>query len=290
MERRVFYLITYPPHLMNLVCSIYTLRKHWDGPVDVLAWPESYELAKTICSDPVLNANAIEWKPNYRGKNDTFVDKTRLVQDHYDDQTVLFLDADTTIHGDLEVLFWNAEQCGYAIPQFCDWLSSRRNIAGRLRSLEEFPEIDKSLIDIVIDQKLPSINNGVFAARPDSPVLPLWHKWTYAARTTFIPDEKVIHLLMAKFLPLHKFSVLLHGACNCSPIYQPKELPDEKVIVRHFHGDSNYRIDKSQKGVSLWMSVYHECMRNNVGQIASWRKEVHNKYLDTLEKEKAWQL
>jgi len=70
---------------------MYTLRQHWDGPIDVLAWPESYECVKKICNDPILEGNAVEWTPNYRGKNDTFVDKTRLVQDHYDNQIVLFL-------------------------------------------------------------------------------------------------------------------------------------------------------------------------------------------------------
>jgi len=290
MERRVFYLITYPPHLMNLVCSMYTLREHWDGPIDVLAWPESYEYAKQICNDPILKGNAVEWTPNYRGKNDTFVDKTRLVQDHYDDQTVLFLDADTTVHGNLDLIFQLAERYGYAIPQFCTWKSSKRNIAGRLNTLKEFPEIDASLIDTVIRENWPSINNGVFAATPDSPVLPLWHKWTSIAKMTFIPDEKVIHPLMAKFTPLNQFTVLLGGAWNCSPRYQPKELLDEEVIIRHFHGDSNSRLDKSEKGVKLWMAIYHECMKLNVGQIADWRKEIHNKYLDHLEKDKAWQL
>ena len=71
---------------------------------------------------------------------------------------------------------------------------------------------------------------------------------------------------------------------NCSPMkYQPKNLKDEDVIIRHFHGDSNVRTNKSEKGWNLWRPIYQECLEKNVGGMAEWRGKIKNKFMSRLE-------
>jgi len=130
----------------------------------------------------------------------------------------------------------------------------------------------------------PSVNGGVWAARPSSPVLPKWYEWTDAAkRNVFIADEAVLHVCSAAFCPTGDMVILCGGAFNCSPKYQPKELLDEHVRIRHFHGDSNVRIGKSQKGYSLWWPIWQTCLDQNIGGCAEWTlEEIGNRWMKKL--------
>lgn len=280
--RRVIYLTTYPAHLVNLVCSACTLRRVWDGPIDVITWPESESFVKTICEDGRLGLTHVPWEPLYRGKSDSYVDKTRLIQSYDPDDIVVFLDADTAIQNPIDDLFLAAECQGYAITQFCDWVTTGRIISSRLRSLQDFPTLDQDLIQELLTHRWPSLNNGVFAASPTSEVLPQWHQWTYDARSTFIPDEKTVHLCMAKYGPLDRCAVLMGGAWNCSPKYQPANLDTKDVVIWHFHGDSNLREQKSSRGFDMWMPLFRSCLKANFGSMQDWYRNIGNKYLNEV--------
>jgi hypothetical protein len=192
------------------------------------------------------------------------------------------LDADTAIQKPVTDLFVAAERHGYAISQFCDWVTTGNKIGQRLKSLQEFPTLDQDLIQELLNHRWPSLNNGVFAASPTSEVLPLWHQWTYDARGTFIPDEKTIHLCMAKYAPQNRFAVLTGGAWNCSTKYQPADLDDKDVVIWHFHGDSNMRPNKCARGFSMWMPLFHYCLKANLGSMQDWYLNIGNKCLNNL--------
>lgn len=282
--RRIHYLMSGQAHLPYLVASLNTLRRWWTGPVWIYAWPESYPLVSRIAEDDRLAVTAVEREPVYRGKNDQFLDKILMVSQQPPNDVLLYLDADTTIHGRLTPLFELAEEVGFCATQFNGWTTDSRMMRGRLGSLRDYPLIDHSLIDRVCQPGWPSVNGGVWASRPTSPVLPLWSEWTLAASVhhgTYIADEKVLHLLMAKFYP-KELLVAVRGVWNCSPVYQPATVADSEVRVRHYHGDSNVRPDKSAKGHRLWWPIYQECLANNVGYINEWIGGVRNKWMDQL--------
>jgi hypothetical protein len=136
----------------------------------------------------------------------------------------------------------------------------------------------------VLHNKLVSVNGGVFACRPTSPVLPLWHEWTVAARNIFISDETVLHTMMWIFSK-SQFFVARGGHYNCSPKYQPDYVKNEEVIVWHFHGDSNTRFKKSPRGTRIWWPEYQQCLKENIGGMADWRTDLRYKYLDALERQ-----
>jgi len=280
MKREIFYLISGPAHLPYLITSLWALKDHWQGDVIIHAWPESYDLIKQMDLDIRLPiTNVCKREPAYRGKNSQFLDKIIVAQESKADIT-LYLDADTIVQGCLDPLFEYADQYGFAATQFCDWVTTGRTIGRRIKDLEKFIELDQSLIEIATKQSWPSVNGGVWATRPSSSVLPLWYEWTMAAKTTFIADEKVLHLMMLKFSSTREMVVLCaNGKWNCSPLHQSEKLADGDVIIRHFHGDSNVRPRKTQKGFDLWEPLYRECLELNVGGIADWIGTIKNKHM-----------
>lgn len=278
----VFYLMSGPAHCPYLAASLLTLRRWWNGPVRVYAWPESLEIARQVCLDRRVRAKVLGIYPDYRGKNDQFIDK--IVRGMGQPHTSLYLDADTTVHGSVNALLEAAEGCGFCATQWNDWMTNVGMTRGRVLSLLEYPEV-AALARVVADESWPSLNGGVWAARPDSPVLKQWHRGTLACSTprhTFIADEKVLNVLQAEFVPIERMAVALGGRWNCSPKYHPAGLPDEDVVVRHYHGDSNVRPDKSRRGLELWWPTWRECLRLDTGGCRSWWRECGNRWLRKL--------
>lgn len=261
-----------------LVVSLYTLRQHWQGSIDVYAWDgedgDSFRLAERVGRDDRLNVCVLKREPEYRGKNAQFIDKIKLVSTRHPDDTILYLDADTSIHGDLERLFDEAERTGFCCTQFCKWVSTGVIPKGRIRRLRDFPGIDQEAIQTVTTRRWPSLNGGVFACKPTSEVLPIWQRWTWMARSVFIADEAVLHLLPAVFGP-EKVAVLTGGEYNCSTFVKwfPQGLDYDQVRVWHYHGDSNVREQKSPWGYRQWKTLYSECLERNLGGMREWIRE-----------------
>jgi len=286
----VFYLMSGPAHLPYLIPSLWTLRQWYDGPITVQAWPESFQIVRTISMDVRLGIACVEREPKHRGRNSQFLDKIDVAMS-YPVESVCYFDADTTFHGPIDQLLESTQQRSFVATQFCNWTTNSNLIKNRLNRLT--PTISSEWHHLIKDATTrvwPSVNGGVWTADPTSPVLKVWYEWTLAAKEgAFIADEAVLHLLQCRFLPTGEFGTICEeGRWNCSPIHQSKQLDDRFVIVRHYHGDSNVRPNKSkgkgQRGVDLWWPIYQECLKENVGGMADWRSEVKNKYLDPLEK------
>ena len=289
MSRVITYVMSHPAHLPYLIVSLRSLRKYWDGIVYVFAWPESYELVKRIGRDLDLDINPFCYEPDYRGKNAQFESKQLVVQSFTRisclNSPMLYLDADTLITGDLTPLFIAAERTGFLATQFGEWSTDGKIVQGRIKRLQQFPEIEQRYVEEVLTHKWPSVNGGVFCCHPDSPALRNWHEWTKIARSIFISDETALHAIMPKYVWANEMDVMGGGTYNCSARrrLQPKTLADNDVRIWHFHGDCNTRPRKGDGAIERWWPEYRECLRDNVGGMAEWRKDVHHKYLDKLE-------
>jgi len=271
--------MSWPAHLPYLVVSLDSLRNHWDGEVVVYAWEKSMDIVRQIAKDERLNIEPIEWKPDRIGRNDQFECKIQIAQSMKCD-VGLYLDADTMIQGDLNELFDCAKDYGFVATQFNDWTTHSRLIPGRIAGLQKFPEIDQEAVKELIDNPYPSVNGGIWSFKPSSPVLPLWYEWTCVAREIFISDEVVLHVMRVMFRKDGEFNTLVGGAYNCSCKFQPKDLKDEDVIIRHFHGNCNTKWSKSPRGVKMWYPHFYRCLRSNVGNMKNWIGEIRNKNMD----------
>jgi hypothetical protein len=282
----VFYLMTGPSHLHNLVVSLVSLRRHFHGPVYVAAWgecpeaPITYRLVKQICADERIRAEPIHINPpDYRGKNAQEIGKIKYLQDGLPalENPVVYLDADTIICKPLTPLIdaVNLSPVHFVATQFADWKMRRGVARGRVERLLGIDGIDQDAVKKSLQPHEFSLNSGVFACRTDSPALPVWGEWTEAAKHIFISGECAQHPLAQKF-PIY---VLPHGKFNCSPKHKPEWLDDVDVSIWHFHGDSNLRPEKSQRGFELWWPEFQKVLRADVGGIRDWLGEIQNGYL-----------
>lgn len=280
MQRQIVYLMSGAAHLHYLVPSLFTLREHCKEHVTVYAYPESYDYVKRIAADVRLGIEAKLYEPPVRyKKNDQFINKIKLMMS-LQSEIAVYIDADTTFHGDIEYLFNVGDQYGFAATQFCHWLSTGSVIRARLQRLRDYPKINKEALETIIKNPHPSPNGGIFSCNPSSPVLPLWLEWTLEAKDVFIADEAVLHVLQAH-VPQSEFHVVLGGAYNCSHKYQGS-LPEDQVHIHHYHGDSNVRPDKSPRAYAAWWPIYQQCIDRNMGNMVEWYKNVRNKWLDKL--------
>ncbi len=288
--QEIMYLMSHPAHMPYLITSLFTLQKHWQGRVVVNAWKESFGMVERVLHELNKSSNGFSMdiraelqEPTWRGKNDQFLSKIEMAMSSTAD-TVLYLDADTTIHGDLTPLFEHAERSGFCATQFCGWKMDGMAL-NRVKKLSLFPEIPQENIEHLSQNPgWPSVNGGIWAASPASPVLPEWYRWTdMAKKDVFIADEAVLHVCASVFCPLGEMTILCGGHFNCSPMYQPKSLPDEAVRIWHFHGDSNTRPNKSQKGYDMWWPIWQECLCENIGGCGEWQNsEIRNKWMKQL--------
>ena len=286
MKNRVFYLMSETPHCPYLVCSLKTLREHYDGEIVVFAWEDSFPIVQEIAKDSRLNIKARFREPVHRLKNAQFMDKIQTAAGQFEQaECVLYLDADTTIHGDLSPLFEAGHTFGFAATRFNHWTSNHGIPSRRIEKLRKYKKLDQELIESCLDKtiKWPSVNGGIWACRPESLVLPFWYAWTDIAREQFIADEVILHLMAPKFKGTNEYTIIgKQGEFNCSPKFQPKQLKDSEVVIWHFHGDCNVRPSKTMKGYDLWRPIYAECLEKNIGNMQSWIGSVNNKWMDQL--------
>lgn len=275
-----------PAHLPYLLCSLKTLRQQYHGEVVVFAWKESLDIVKLIAEDKNLNIQVKSREPAHRLKNAQFMDKIELAKDQCGERDILlYLDADTTIHSTRIVeLFDAAEKTGFAGTRFNNWTTNTGIIANRLKDLRQYKRIHQKVVEELLLNPWPSVNGGVWACRPDTPVLPVWSEWTNVARKLFIADEVVLHTLMPLFAPSKLFVMLgEQGEFNTSPKFISKILPEKDVVVKHYHGDSNVRIDKSRVGYDWWWPIFQKCLDENTGNVTEWISLIQNRWMDKLE-------
>ncbi len=88
--------------------------------------------------------------------------------------------------------------------------------------------------------------------------------------------------MMPWYVPKEQMDVAMSGRFNCSPLYKPKDLDVDDVIVFHYHGDCNCRPKKSKRGCNMWMPMFHECLESNVGRMGDWIGKIKNRHLNKV--------
>ena len=290
MKSNVNYLMSGIAHLPYLVVSLKAFRRyHPDTHITVHAYPESFDIVQKMAKDADLNISPRIWEPDYKGKNGQFINKIQLMRSlRGSNKTEVYFDADTVAVTDLSEGFDDIPSGGFRATQFNEWKSTGKIVSKRIKRLQGISGIDQEAVLFALENKLPSVNGGVFGCDPASDVLDLWLDWTMKAKGVFIADETVLHAVMAhEILKENKgegslFEVLQEGGrWNSSPRYKNPALKEEDVKIWHFHGDSNLRRNKSKFGYKFWTGLFESALENNVGGMADWIEAPAraNKYL-----------
>lgn len=280
---KVFYLISGPSHLPYLVASIHSLRTkaQFDGEVVVFAWPESSLAAKAMSLDKSLDITLKEREPRSRGHNCHFLEKIHLMEEFAGTEGALFIDADTLPVGPVDAFFSALKYANMVTVQFSNWTTQKRIIQNRLQKIKHVEECKDDLASCFAES-ISSPNNGVLACRSNSACLARWAKLTTQVyETVFIPDEVCLHPVVASDA-FKEEGIMFSGdsGYNTSPKYQHPDLKDTAVKIWHFHGDSNVRPEKSQRGFDLWWPVFRHCLKENVGNVQHWFVPEMNKWIN----------
>jgi hypothetical protein len=256
MNTGVIYFNSGTKCLIRLLVSIWSLRKHYSGPITIITTGEE---SNKFCEKFKNNKFNINIKnaifPNVKdGKNSVFLQKAS-VNDHTPYDISIFLDSDTIVKGDITELFELANTYEFVVPQFSNWTTQTRAIIKRTEAWREFyPELVTEALKLA-----PAVNCGVFAFIKNSKFMINWCRNVTPGRNNFIPDETGMQVV------LHKYKhVVADQIYNCSCKYSDPASPKTKII--HFHGRKHCRTDKNGKiiyGGDIWMKEYEEAMDSN---------------------------
>ncbi len=258
MRRGVVYLfVGAVGYAERIAVSLYTLRRHWDGPILLMLDEKTEETGRQIADDLRIVADCIFVKPYTGCRHSNFVTKAMVTEWTPYDHTIL-LDGDTTVHGCLDELF----DADLSITQFANWQSQGNIISGRLRKWEgRSPEINE-LLRRQLSHSWPAINTGVVGFRKDCSQARAWRELTIAGAGTHWTDELAMQLLTGAMAPDQY--VLLDDSWNCSPIYG---LHKDKAKVWHYHGRKHLR---KEQGRRLWEPIFREALKADIGGMQEW--------------------
>jgi hypothetical protein len=272
LRRGVLYFLRGSKHASVLVCSLASLRNHWQGPVMLACGDdEAIDLAQKIASDSRLCENFSFHKfigddaaSTGKKHGSAYATKTLLPQVGAVitgwEQT-LFLDADTLVVGPLDEL-WPRHNGEVVLTQFCDWVSTGTRIAGRL---EKWRGVAPEYVERMVGREFPAINTGVMAWCEDGGDFAAQWREMCLRNVSFICDELACQLVF----PDHDVRVL-NDRFNCSPVYSL--IPDatahqDDVRIWHGHGG---KFAKKDSGWAIWEPYYRAALELNLAGIRDW--------------------
>lgn len=265
-DRGVVYLLTGAAHADRLVVSLWSLRKHYDGPVTVYTTqPESHEIGRLCAADSRLNIEHRTARQTPTRRNSSFLTKVEILP-HVPYDTALYLDADTLVAGDISEMFALSEREPIGLTRFSTWVTSGKIMRRRLeawRTLRMRRSQRRYVEELVSEgvKSYPAVNGGVVSVRRDAEFLKAWHELSLLGKKTFICDEIAMQLLLPRFA--HK---LMDCRYNCSPIYARST---DDVRIWHFHGEKHL---SRKEGRALWLPAYEECLRERIARVDEWTR------------------
>lgn len=271
--------------LIRLVVSIYSLRKHYNGPITIASYgEESRGPCMEICKYFQIEFRDVKLDPLVpKGRNSVFLETCRANEYTPYENITVWLDSDTLIKGPIDDLFNLCEKNGLVVTNFTNWRSNGSTIKRRIKRWEKlYPD----LIDDAI-QYGPALNCGIFSWKKDHPFMADWYHFCLPARKTFIPNEVGQQILMSlkdkDGSPKYKHTIL-DGRYNCSGRYGDIK----KAHIIHLHGRKH--LPNRSKAGSLWFKEYNEALSKNVANLQLWTPGEDKRlkqYLDDLKAQKS---
>lgn len=264
METGVIYLLTGPAHAARLVVSLWSLRRHYRGPVTVYTThPESHEIGRRCSADDRLQIDHQTFTQVETPRNSSFLTKLELLT-RVPYRTAAYLDADTLVSGSIVPLLDAARDSQFAATQFANWIASGRTIRQRIEAWRAIKQdrFDSAWLTALIEEAIrpaPAVNGGVFGFQPTAEILNTWRELSYAGQETFICDEIALQMLLPRFP--HQ---ILDCRFNCSPLYAKGQTD---VRIWHFHGEKHLSRDSCRQ---RWWPAFQICRAENIAGLAEW--------------------
>lgn len=218
--------------LQRIATSIWSLRKHYDGPITLINMGQVNELMKRYCDD--MGIDIYQYK-SY-GFSNALADKGFVNKYTKYDKNV-FLDGDTIVNGPIDELFDRLDDKSFIATEFSNHKSNRKPVKSRIRcfSMVFDDEYMKNAFKFG-----PGINTGIFAFRHDSDVFEKWQDLieTAVSNPPLLRCNQVNRMLDELCLQViaHEFECLetVSNKWNASAKYGPKN-----GHIIHYHGNKH---------------------------------------------------
>ncbi len=242
---------------VRLLVSVFSLRRHYDGPVTILSEGED---SHRLCS-LIADATGTAWLPwdcgVPPGRNRAYLAKTRF-HEGTPYQTTIALDSDTVVLGPIDELFAVSRNAEFCVAQLGDWQSGGKTIAARIRQWS-------SLLPEDMEPALtfgPAINCGVVAFERTAKIFEQWNSLAVAGRRMFIPDEACCQVILHRYP--HR---VLDGRWNRSCKYDDPRTDDSRIV--HFHGRKHCRPGLPFHA-EIWTKLFLEVTGRDLAQVKAW--------------------
>lgn len=271
-EKGFQYQLVGSKHAAMLAISIYTLRHFHQEPIQILCGDDaSFDAATIIRRKTGINFIELDrWEaPKEGGKGRQHANKTIGVGYSPFDKTI-FLDADTTVHANLDDLWPHKEEVH--LTRFSTWVTTGNMMSNRLKAWEDIlPET----VEKMRTKDFPAINTGVFSFSKDSTeFLDHWRELTLS-NPVFMSDELAAQLIF----PQHKHKIR-NDRWNYSPRYSTPN--NEEIRVIHYHGFQHARPEKSG-GHEIWYPIYRDWCGEHAKAAPHVPKDKHlRRYLEEI--------
>ena len=225
--------------LTRLLVSLYSVRKHYTGAVNVLC---DGDLPEWVLAELVrLNADitplpAEDFRPLVR--------KAQLWKYTPFEKTV-FLDADTLPVADISPLFAEIDKQGFFTYHFAGWQTTGGTVSKRIRAWE--PATSTADVEAAVKYG-KAVNTGLFGFRKGHPLLPEWEKLTLRGYAKNCTRRLVDELACQMLLPKHPHT-LVGPEWGASVKFS--DVDGAKIF--HYHGNKN-ALDWDACGI--WKQAY----------------------------------
>lgn len=252
----------HPAYAERVAVSLFTMRKHWQGPILLLLDDATEEIGRRIANDSAIAAETRLIEPHKGCRHCAYITKTLIPQWSPFERTLL-IDGDTAVGGNFDELFVPP----MAITQFSNWHSLGGHVNGRIKWWEsktwtrEPPIIE--LVNRQLSASWPAINTGIVGWHRGHPKLDDWRELTLAGAGLHMTDEIAMQLLQG-MMKLGKEYKVFDDRFNCSPIYG---VGKSDARIWHFHGRKHLR---KEQGKVIWVSMLREAMAANAGGLREW--------------------
>lgn len=259
-------------HLVRLLVSLRTLRKHWPGPVTVLDTGESGGIVEKICRALGADLKTIPFVA--RRRHSCYCMKASLWRHSpYEQGASLLVDADTTFEASpsslLQIVATRLNP-GFVVTRFSDWVTTGQIMRGRIEQWQGIVARPQGGKKVVADEliraslEMPhgAINTGVVGWRTDEgtiPTLKAWEALTHAGWRCSLTDEVAAQLI----LRTHRHT-MLSDRYNLSCLFGKET---DRVVIRHFHGNKCLRPECSRH----WLPHYQDAIEENQADVCNWQ-------------------
>jgi hypothetical protein len=271
-DKGIVYLFSGVGFAERLVVSIWSLRRHYAGPILVMATDDDCEGVVRRLAGLDVECLRID-KAAYR-RNAAYATKPRLPASSPFERS-LFIDGDTIVVGDPSPLFDElAGQVDLVITNFGGWHSQGGRMSKRIKAWRGLsPGID-TLVDLQLTRRWSAINTGVFAWRKGWQYARHWDTITDKGSPRHMADELAMQLCQS-MMETASFRVV-EDRWNCSPIYGEHKT---EAVIWHFHGNKHLRKDV---GRAMWIPAFEAARADNVGGLAEWAGQYDRTVRDFL--------